>query len=241
MRIVVGGILHERWTVNECLDALFDLDTRGHEVVYAWVVDGSCDRKLPGTVVRVDGLEGLHYRRQNETKDTLRRIYERLACLRNILAQTALSLDGEALFSVDSDIVVPRSTLLDLVNVDYPWVAALVQNAVGTNRIWNVFHLRRENGLISHFMCTGVGAQGDRWPEKRLWTYDPRDSDETQDLVAGAVCLYGRPLLLKARWCSTPRGSQEDIGFGLNALEAGYHAGYVPIVCKHLTIGGTHG
>ena len=244
MKIVVGGIIHERWTIDPYLEAMAKL-AHPCEVVFAWVVDGSeelADQLAEhwwapsAAVVNVTHLSGTRYTRQANEGEA---IYQRMATLRNILRGLALDLGCDALFSVDSDIIVPSDVLTKLVATGKPWVAPLVRNdAEGGNPRghWNVFKLRgieRDAGLCDHFRPIGPG-----FPKEDMIGWDPRDQKKEQCLAAGAVCLYGRELLEKARWRTDSRGRQEDIGFSIDAFKAGYRAWYIPVQCRHLTVDG---
>ena len=238
MRIAIGGIVHERWTIPLYLEALDKLDTRGIDAVRTFVVDGDLTEgcwDVGGEVVYCE-LSGPHYRRQ---KSNDRAIYGRMATLRNILRELALGMDCDALLSVDSDIIVQPDLLQRLVATVKPWVAPLVRNDVdGTNPRghWNVFKLRgieRDAGLVDHFLPMGPG-----WPKEEVLGWDPRDPKREECLAAGAVCLYHRELLEKVRWGTDERGRQEDIGFAMAAFKAGFRASYIPVRLKHLTVDG---
>ena len=244
MKIVAGGILRDRWTVGAYLQAMAALDTGGHEVTWAWVLDDT-----PADLVRayvsdavtleVRNLPGPIYNRQGGMPQERNRLHARLACLRNLLREVALQAGADALFSVDSDILPPPETLVRLVDCGRPWVAALVRNSA-TSEAWNVYHLLHpeQGGLINHFLPTGTNPKGETWPGPEGCGHDPRNAAKTPDLCAGAVCLYHREVLEKARWKATAHGAGEDTGFGLEAFAASYYAWYLPIVCRHLTIDG---
>ena len=253
MRVVVGGVLHERQTVPAYLEAMRVMETLGLDVTYLWVHDG----KVPSARLIHDGLfahdislmfpdlPGRQYDRQTLPSPSARReVYGRLATLRNILADEALRLGADYLFSVDSDILPPPETLVRLVATGNPWVSALVRNSATDRRCWNVFHLRRvdtDGGLVSHFLPCGNGARGEPWPGPEGVGWDPRDNSREQDLATGAVTLYSADLLRKARWATDHRGRQEDVGFAIQAFAAGYRAWYLPIFCRHLTVEGAGG
>ena len=249
MRIALGGILHNRWTVPAYLDAMAALDTHGHTVQWVWAVDGAwqpgdlglTNERFPHLAVVNLDYTLPHYCREPGEESHLHRVYSRLALLRNMLSEAALALDCEALFSVDSDILPPPETLRLLAGAGKPWISAVVPNSVTDKNCWNVFHLRdveTQGGLLQHFRAMGNGARGKVWPAMQAWDYDPRDENEVQDLATGAVCFYWRGLLEAARWRADLRGRQEDIGFAVDAYHAGYRAAYMPIRCRHLTVEG---
>ena len=246
MRIAIGGILHDRWTLEPYLNAMEALDLGGIEPVWTWVLDGEFEHEidLPGwmgaspLVASVD-LPGPHYARQGGSVENRILVHRRLACLRNILRELAIEADCEALFSVDSDIIVPRNTLRRLVDTGEPWAAALVHNAPD-GHAWNVFRvtdIESQGGFAHHFRAMGHGVEGN-WPPKDGVGWNPRDKTKEQNLGAGAVCLYRRDLLQVARWEAHGRGGGEDMGFALNAFRAGFSAWYLPILCRHLTVDG---
>ncbi len=248
MKIAVGGILHDRWTLPQYLAAILQLNHDKHEVMWAWVLDGEVPpfdaqafRATGQTVVVKADIPGPPYRREPGSSERLRRTYERLALMRNMLADIAIHHDCDALLSVDSDVIVPPDLLKSLVMAQSLWVSALVRNSPTDECCWNVFHLSdvaRSGGLVQHFRACGNGAAGNEWPAMRPWDHDPRDKAQRRDLIAGAVCWYSRPLLQIARWHSDLRGRQEDIGFGIDAFRHGFTASYMPIVCRHLTMEG---
>ncbi|HUT62135.1 MAG TPA: hypothetical protein VNA25_30215 [Phycisphaerae bacterium] len=247
MRVAIGGIVHDRWTIEPWFRSLERLDTTGLELRWAFVCDERISKwqtPLPigpaveGAVVEVT-IPGPHY---NRSRENGRIEYGRLATMRNILAETALGLGCDGLLSVDSDIAAPSRLLQDLVGSQKDWAAGLVRNSPD-GRYWNVFKLREvatQGGLVSHFRPLPVaqermqvgGGSGGREPRSG----DPHDPTHEACLAAGAVCWYSRDLLLAARWQTDARGRQEDVGFALEAFRAGYRAWYVPTICKHLTV-----
>ena len=231
MRVAVGGIIHPRWTVAPYLEAMHKLQAGPHTIVPCWVADGEV---AGANAYLVDDRP--RYNRETADTETLRQTYERLGTMRNMLAQIALGLDCEALLSVDSDIIVPETLLVNLAEANHPWVGALVPNSPTNRRVWNVFHYLERDGLCQHFEPVGVGADGVEWPRYGVWHCDPRDTMMVRDLAVGAVALYSREILLRARWHSNGRGHQEDLGFAADAFAAGYRAAYVPVVCEHLTV-----
>ena len=247
LKVAIGGILHERWTVPAHLEAMWALNTTGLNVVHVWVLDGSVpsvweDSRAPLSRKLLSSLPGRNYDRTSLTQPSERRaVYGRLATLRNMLADEALRLGADFLLSVDSDILPPPETLMRLLGAAQPWCAALVRNSATDPRCWNVFRLRRvdtDGGLVSHFLPCGNGARGESWPNSAGAGWDPRDPKQERDLAAGACCLYSADLLRKTRWATDHRGRQEDVGFALSAFAAGYRAWYLPIVCQHLTVDG---
>ncbi len=238
MKVAIGGIIHDRWTIEPYLAAMGKLD-QPCEVAFCWVVDGSqelAERLGGAAVVNIAHLSGEQYERQ-ESKS--RAIYARMATLRNLLATLALGMDCDALLSVDSDVIVPPDLLTRLLATKQDWVAPLVRNDA-KNRTprghWNVFKLtqiERQGGLVDHFR-----PMGDGWPTEDVLAWDPRDEKKERCLAAGACCLYSRKLLEAVRWRTDGRGRQEDIGFAVDAHLAGYRASYVPVRCRHLTVDG---
>lgn len=244
MRVAVGGLVHDRRTLEPYFRAMRELcSPAGCEIVYTWVVDEPPDATCydfeefePSLATISAAIPGRHYNRQT-SRD--RQMYGRLACLRNILAEVALGTDCDALLSVDSDIIVMPDLLERLLATNKAWVAPLVRNDVeGANPRghWNVFKLKgieRDAGLCDHFRPMGPG-----WPNEEVLGWDPRDPKREQCLAAGAVCLYKRELLEKVRWRTDSRGRQEDLGFAMEAFGAGYRAWYVPLRLQHLTVDG---
>jgi len=240
MRIVVGGIIHYRATIQQHLRSVLALDNGKHELKHAWVVDNSPEvvRLLEGDAdAIVDArIPGDRYKREQLPASRRRPIYARLAALRNMLAEVAISLGADALLSIDSDIVVPKHLLVKLADVDVDWVAALVRNGAEPT-IYNVFKL--VNNHVKRFAPI-VYEGGFQRPTSAVW-YDPQDEGKKPCLAAGAVCMYSRRLLESARWSTDGRGCQEDVGFARNAHAEGFSAWYVPVICRHLTVGGADG
>ncbi len=230
MRIAVGGIAHDRWTVPEWLSALRALETGEHEIEWCFVLDGYSPPAELGEhehIAQVLGLASLQsYRRQGGTPESCRSQYSRLALLRNMLADMALGLGCDALLSVDSDIVVPPDLLVQLVETGMPWAAGLVRNSATNPAAWNVWAAIEEDPLRVRRFVPPIYAGGAILLQ------------QGESLAAGAVCLYSADLLRAARWSSNAEGLQEDVCFAAEAFRAGYRAAYIPVVCKHLTIEG---
>jgi hypothetical protein len=242
LRIAVGGIVHDRWTVLQWFTALQKLNAGRHTIEYIFVCDGEVPVDLPGCRVVVHDLPGPIYDRQPGTDEVLWAKYSRLAFMRNLLADLTMTLECGALLSVDSDIVAPVDLLVRLAETQRDWIAGLVRNSPTDLNSWNVFHFLnslRQGVGIKPFRCAGVGPEGIQWPPANIpLDTDPRDPQHVRDLATGAVCLYSASLLTAARWHSNLRGCQEDLGFAADAFQAGYRASYLPIICQHLTVDG---
>jgi len=182
--------------------------------------------------------------------------YAHLAMLRNRLAELALQQDADALLSVDSDIMAPPNLVGALASVGVPWVAALVRNSPHYLRLgcepsteladmyWNVMYMpppQPGKPLYQHFKPIGSDGVGGVWPPGPI-CWRPHQKQQDRRLITGAVALYSRELLERVQWAGPigtpydPAGSQclgEDISFGYRALEAGYYAWYVPLICEH--------
>jgi hypothetical protein len=245
MRVAVGGLIHDRWSVQQYMEALCELSAPC-EVSYAFVLDDMQDDSeiwdlMPeGAEVVEAYLSGPHYHRHTSRDQA---VYGRMARLRNLLRELVLGLGCDYLLAVDSDIVVPPDLLEKLLATGKPWVAPLVRNDAKDRTPrghWNVFKLTRiedQAGLTDHFRPMGRGINGD-WPGPEGAGWDPRDNTREECLAAGAACLYSRELLETVRWRTDGRGQQEDIGFAMDAFRAGFRAWYLPIRCRHLTVDG---
>ena len=261
MRIVVGGISHQRATVESYLRHMAALRVPpGAEVEYLWVADGDVGATIRDILphaaqINVRGVtESARYARKEPNKQ---RAYQRLGYLRDLLGATALEMGCDALVAVDSDIIVPPDLIERLAEVGLPWVGALVRNTpeflrYGTrpsvhleDSAWNVLTVpppRTGRPLFQHFKPIGDDGLGNVWPTAVIgWM--PQDSSREPRLVTGAVAWYSRELLGKAHWSCLVAGpadlcgcqcNGEDIAFGLRALDAGFSAWYIPLICEHL-------
>jgi len=152
--------------------------------------------------------------------------------------------------------MVPPELLHALASVGVPWVAALVRNSphylhLGrkpstelADMYWNVLYMappQPGKPLYQHFKPIGADGIGGVWPVGPI-CWRPHDKQQDLRLITGAVALYGRELLERVQWDGPiptpydPAGNQclgEDISFGYRALEAGYYAWYVPLICEH--------
>ena len=212
-------------------------------------------RTFPGAIVEAVGgatPENLYpAKRENNSL-----AYTHMARLRNWLAKLALEQGADALLSVDSDIMAPPELVSALAGVGQPWVAALVRNSphylhLGrepstelADKYWNVMYMpppQPGKPLYQHFKPVGADGVGGTWPLGSI-CWRPQDRRQERRLITGAVALYRRELLQRVEWDGPigtpydPQGLQcmgEDISFGYRALEAGYYAWYVPLICEH--------
>lgn len=222
VKLVIGGIIHDREGIPELLDAYLGhvarLRTGGMETEHVWVVDSS-NTALRHAILNVfpevhllgvkECCPSGHYKRGVNHGHSA---YKHLAELRNTLAQETLRRNADALLSVDSDILVPANLVQMLATSKCPWVAALVRNRLdflhlGTqpsdsieDRWWNVFWYPWQEGrpVFAHFKPIGVGPDGTTWPTE-VCSRDPQEPFHTK-LGTGAVCWYNRELLEHATW-----------------------------------------
>ena len=212
-------------------------------------------RVFPGAalIVETGGTPENAYPAKREHQ---RAAYRHLALLRNDLAGLVLEKRADALLSVDSDIMPPPELVSALTGVGQPWVAALVRNSphylhLGrepstelADMYWNVLYMappQPGKPLYQHFKPIGTDGIGGVWPVGPI-CWQPFDRKQERRLITGAVALYSRELLERVQWDGPiatpydPSGRQclgEDISFGYRALEAGYYAWYVPVICEH--------
>lgn len=245
MKIIVGGLIHDRPQVAAYLRHLRLLDVDGHDVEWWFVQDGMdavAIAALPWEVedwpatpnVMRDGLRDGERPWTRHEPDKVA-AYRHLARLRNALREEVLDGDADALLTIDSDIIVPPDLLQRLAGCGKPWVSGLVSNRPGDPRIWNVVkwtQSRAGQPAIRHFQTIGNGPRGEPWPGPEGSGGDPRKPHERDPLIVGAVCLYRREVLEGAYFVEHRCG--EDIGFGARAIEAGFRGWYLPIVCEHL-------
>ena len=222
MKVVVGGIIHDRPGIPGLLEAYLAhvarLRTDDLNVRYVWVVDADGQDlalairwAIPEAhLVHVqEPLPGSRYERGASGNHSS---YARLAVLRNTLAQEALRFGAEALLSIDSDILVPANLTLLLRDAGWPWVAALVRNRpdflhLGTypsdsieDRWWNVLWFPRQEGrpVFQHFKAIGIGPDETTWPRGAAIA-DQQEPFHNR-LGTGAVCWYQRDLLERFKW-----------------------------------------
>lgn len=215
MKLAVGGLVRDRipelriylrhlsaieWDDREWL---FVLDNCGEEAE-ALVVEAF---PTASTVAVRDGAAAYD-------RESGRRAYRHMAALRAVLHRAAIDLDTDGLLSIDSDIVAVPDLARRLVEVDRPWVAAIVDNSRGARDAFNVMW-RRDDGRF----------------ERR-----PLDVERggPADLI-GAVCFYRRDLLDLVEY---PRPTSEllseDTVFSIAASLAGVGGWYVPVELEHL-------
>jgi len=241
MKVVVGGLIHNRPQVEAYLRHLRRLETADHEVEWVFVLDGidwndqrHQDLPWPASAnLLFDGMdEGERPWSRRETQKP--GCFAHLARLRNALREEVLDRGADGLLNVDSDIIVPSDLLLRLTNAGHPWVSALVRNRPGDKRVWNVLKVSEREGqpTWAHFPAIGNGPHGTCWPGPGGAGRDPAEPGGGRSLVVGAVCWYSSELLEKVPFAAHQHG--EDWGFGMEALRQGYEGWYLPIRCEHL-------
>ena len=232
MRLVIGGLIHNRGEITECyLRHLLALDLTGIEAQWFFVCDGHRDSwQLPRGSEYVSVIDyGPRWTREPRDNDDPRPEYRRLAFLRNIMREKLLAAEADALVSIDSDICAPVDLVQRLVGAQSPWVAALVDNSAVRDK-HNDQELIRMAGGERHYRrpCFNIL----NIPEGMTERVNPDWSEGGYSDATGAICLYSRPLLERVAWSWYSCG--EDIGFSLAANAEGYRARYLPILCDHL-------
>lgn len=243
MRVLIGGLIHDRPQVECYLRHLARLDMAGCEATWCFDLDdvdpGRYENlwpEAPPLFLRAD--PGARWERRALDKEA--GCFDHLAAMRNQLRDVALVGDFDYLLSVDSDIIIPPDLLHTLLAADKPWVSALVSNREPEredDRTFNVFKVNFPEAparpWLQHFQPTGTGALGVEWPGPEGAGQDPRDTHAPPwPLCVGAVCLYRRDLLERARFRGQRWG--EDVGFAQEAFAAGFTGWYLPRQCEHL-------
>lgn len=237
MRVLIGGLLHDRGEITDCyLRHLGVLDLNGIEVSWFFVVDGvgQWKARIPeganGVLMKDNGPWWI---REPRGQNDERQEYRRLAFMRNVLRERALMERVNALVNIDSDICAPGDLLQRMAAARAPWVSALVDNCAV------------RNGLRGDADPELARMKGEAVPVGRhafnIMDFDAggRTARVSPDLlnggeadITGAVCWYSADLLGRVSWRWHING--EDVGFAVEATAAGYRARYLPVICDHL-------
>jgi len=207
-KIMIGCPVRNRgWILPRYLKCLENLDYPENLKRYAFVINNCSDdtehileafaQKHPGRVELIyENVPGSRGHRRGSYS------LKALAHLRNLLLQTFLISDCDYLLSVDSDILMPPSSLRQLLADDLHIVSALVCNGhqIGDENIYNVLMREKEN--YQHIL---------NFPRHRVFPVD----------CTGAAYLIKREVIEKGARYSAECGA-EDIGFCQMAFQLGY-------------------
>lgn len=218
-RVMIGCPVRNRaWILPDYLNHLLRLDYPVERLQYCFIVNDCTDDTETILKSFADHRPvRLVYDNSSRPGGWRRGSYRfvRLAHLRNRLLEAFLESPCEYLFSVDSDILVPRSSLRQLVSDQVDVVSALVCNGeeIGDRRFFNIFTDQRGRVLpIRDF------------PANRLFQVD----------CTGAACLISRRVVSSgARYVG--HWESEDIGFCRQVKRLGFsifcNSG---IPCRHI-------
>lgn len=210
MTVMVGCPVRNRgWILPKYLEHIYNIDYPKEELIPCFILNDSTDnserllnefmkkhgREYKNFIICVEHLDQVEDQRTHAVRQ---KIYHSLAWLRNQLLSQAISKKVDYLFSVDSDILVPRNILKDLIAADKDVVAAQIWNDDG-KKFPNI--MIQQEGKIKHYFD---------FPKQVLFPCD----------VTGAVYLMKRKVFTSTRYEFHRQG--EDIGFCLNAKNQGF-------------------
>lgn len=210
MIITLATLIRDRaWILPEFLQHVYELDYPKDKMILLFLINDSKDESenilrkfrtdhkdeyLAIKIMRHD----LGMPQDSRTQIRKTHIYHGLAQLRNEILQAFLKTDGEYLFSVDSDILMPSNTLNQLIKDDKDIVSA---------HIWNNASRTANNSMIIY--------EG-RYRHLNL----PVNQIMKVDLT-GAIYLIKREVIASgARYAWSDIG--EDAPFCLSAQRLGY-------------------
>lgn len=220
-KILIGCPVHNReWILPLYLKHLYDIDYPKDSISLCFILNDSKD-KSKDILLNFKEKHSKEYRniiikeinynmpddlRQNRIKN---KIYDRLSKVRNEFLNCII--DEDYVFSIDSDILVPKDSLLRLLNHNKDIISALVYN--DPNKVYpNILLIK--NGKITHYF---------NFPKNSLFEVD----------ITGAVYLLKSEVCQKVRYSYHSFG--EDVPFCLCAKKLGYKIWCdSSIYCNHI-------
>ncbi|MGS0763111.1 glycosyltransferase [Syntrophomonas curvata] len=208
-KVMIGCPVRNRaWVLPSYLDCLQKLDKGLFEISYCFIIN-DCSDASPGILARFarEGPEPVTLIfKDHQQPGGFRRgeySFSHLAKLRNFLLQAFLESDCNYLFSLDSDILVPPNTLVQLLRDQCDMVSALVCNGheLGDPGIYNILQ-RGGEGSYLHIRD---------FPRNQVFPVD----------CTGAACLIKRSVIEAGTRYSGRRGG-EDIAFCEAARTKGF-------------------
>lgn len=210
LKVIIGCPVRNRAWILPCyLGCLEKLNKEGLEVNFCFIINDCTDaspqilakfaQKEPGrvSIITKDHRVPGGFRRGEYN-------FNRLAELRNMLLQAFLHSDGDYLFSLDSDILVPENALNQLLHDNCDVVSALVCNGHELNDP-GIYNILRQNANGSYIHIRDF----------------PRDQVFPVDCT-GAACLIKRAVI-EAGVCYSGLGGGEDIAFCEMVLARGFN------------------
>ncbi|QCX32930.1 glycosyltransferase [Caloramator sp. E03] len=207
-KIFLGCPVHNReWILPLYLKHIYNIDYPKHNITLCFILNDSKDRSKEILLDFKKSYEA-EYReiivkeinfnmpddlRQNRIKN---KIYERLANVRNEFLSCIK--DEDYVFSIDSDILVPKDSLLRLLSHKKDIVSAIVYNDP-KKKYPNILIIK--NGRITHFID---------FPKNSLFEVD----------ITGAVYLLKSEICKKVKYEYHSFG--EDVPFCISAKKLGY-------------------
>lgn len=226
--VTIGCPVRDRaWILPEYLEALLNIDYPKELISWKFVLNDSTDESegiLTGFFLQhgdeYDWRVEIIRANQNAPEDkrvigTRDIIYRTLARVRNIFIS---DIETDYLFSVDSDIIVPKDSLKNLAGAEKDIIAGVIWNDGLFNsaldypyRIPNLLY--RDHGRIKHLR---------EYPRDRVFEID----------ITGAVYLLSKKVCQNIKYGYHPLG--EDIYFCNMARDKGYRIWVDPSVfCDH--------
>ncbi|MDD3271046.1 MAG: glycosyltransferase family 2 protein [Syntrophomonadaceae bacterium] len=210
LKVMIGCPVRDRaWILPRYLDCLEKLNTNTFQPQYCFIINDCSDHSpqiLAEFARRQPGLVRLIEKNYDSPGSYRRGQYNfsRLAELRNLLLNAFLQSDGDYLFSLDSDLLVPAGTLTQLLTDDRDIVSALVCNGheIGDPGIYNILE-RGSDGSYIHIRD---------FPRNRVFPVD----------CTGAAYLIKRTVIAAGVRYSSQYGG-EDIAFCEAAASRGFN------------------
>lgn len=207
-KILIGCPVRNRaWILPRYLQHLREIDSPLVKIEYAFVVNDSQD----GTLAMLQGFSRevtnpvhLVTKNLNNNASSYRGGFSTngLVFLRNMMLNIFLSTDCTHFFSIDSDILVGKTVMDELLKLKLPVVSALVRNDLhlGDYGIYNIGHMDEE---AYHPTLS--------FPRGRVIQVD----------VTGAVYLIERSVIENCGVRYRKHRQGEDVGFCLDARTRG--------------------
>ncbi|MCX7883678.1 MAG: glycosyltransferase [Caloramator sp.] len=220
-KIMIGCPVHNReWILPYYLRHVYEIDYPKDKVTLCFVVNDSKDKTLDmliefkkkynkqyrNIIIKEINFNMPEDNRQNRVE---KKIYDRIAKVRNEFL--GCLCDEDYVFSIDSDILVPKNSLKRLLSHKKDIVSALVYN--DRNNVYpNILNIK--NGKIVHYFD---------FPKESLFQVD----------ITGAVYLIKGEICKKVKYEYHKLG--EDVPFCLNAKKLGYKIWCdSSIICRHI-------
>lgn len=220
-KILLGCPVHNReWILPEYLKHVYRLDYDKKNLSLCFIVNDCSDKSMDILIkfkkehldkYRDIIIKEMNFNMPRDTRQNRieKKIYLRLAAVRNELL--SFVHDNDYVFSVDSDILIPKDSLKRLLSHKRDIISALVYNDL-EKHYPNI--LKIKEGKIVHFF---------NFPKNSLFEVD----------ITGAVYLIKSEICRKVKYEYHKLG--EDVPFCINAKRLGYKIWCdSSIICNHI-------